>query len=93
MQLEDEKLLLAEIAPSFLTANEFAVITRALNLNGEGAMSRRDIAKELQMTTTEVMDYKRDALDSIKANFPSAQAEYERQHCIKQRNAPRRAFA
>ena len=92
IELEEQRHLLALIAPHFLTPNELAVITRTLNLDGEGYPSRRTIAKELKMSLAVVLDYEREALASIKQHFQRALAEYERQNFI-ERKAERRRSA
>lgn len=93
IELEEQRRLLALITPRFLTPNELAIITRTFNLDGEGYRSRRGIAKELKMSLATVLEYEREALESIKQYFPIALAEYERQNFIKRHKTHRRASA
>lgn len=85
IQREEQKKLLTLLASSFLTVDEFAVIARRLDLDGQGCQSRRAIADELCMSLSAVLEYERAALTSIDQNFTSALAAYQ-QHFIQRKN-------
>ncbi len=89
IELGEQRKVLALVAREFLAAEELAVITRILNLDGEGYASRRYVAEELGMSLETVLKHERGAIESIKQNFSRVLGRYERQAYIARHNIHR----